>query len=865
MNGASKILTVSYGTFSCTLEGFDDPFNTMKAIAEYFRDLAAEDRYFGAEPPTPDAAMLHRIAEREIQRRVEAKIGDHGVTLRAEEGVTPKVTFATPAATPAAQPASAAAAPVVTPVAAPQPAAPVLASAAEAAPAIESAAARLSRLRAAQAQSPRPAPQPEVALPVASVSPTYIDVQDYSEDQDLEAPSTADEVAAAAAAKALADQERAAQKEQRRARKASLLAAQAAAATAVAEPAAAPVVAEAVAAEPVAETPKAPEPVAPETVETAAALESLTASIRETLAGFGAGDDQLAVDLSEAQSAPEAEAAAAELDAGFDEILPEDSPAADSALIDGYDQIDAAASLPEAAPVAAEVAEPEAPAEAAAEAPKAEASVELPANVVAETIQRARARVIKIRRLDVVPTAPAISPEAFSPEALAPAAAPAQPAAGLSAADLADLERALADAPAPLAAPLSAEAEADLESELAALQAELGQGEAEVATEAAAEPEVEIEAAEIETVEIETAEIEEVAFETLDSAAEPVAAETAEITAPQMAELEVAEEPLAEPEAAAEVAEAEIVEPEMAEAEPEIAAAEIAEPEIAEPEIEAPVAAQTAAPETGPHAEPHRLPAVETGEAAVNRLLEKANSEFEVPETKRRRSAIAHLKAAVLATVAERRINPNGKKPDAERMDPYRQDLNQVVRPASGERPAPLVLVSSQRIDRTPESATRPQAVQAVQPVRPRRVTSGMHGGAAASRATIEDVTLRLEDSEARASARPSADISNVFADPGKQSFQEFADALGAHSMQDLIEAAGAYCTLVLGQESFTRPLLFRQIESLPGHEPEAAREDGLRGFGRLLRDGRLTKTKRGQYVMAESSPILTEARRQAK
>lgn len=62
MTASGKTLTVTYGAFACTIDGYDDPMPVLRSVVAFFRDLTAEDPAFGtvAMPPAAPAAAPPR-------------------------------------------------------------------------------------------------------------------------------------------------------------------------------------------------------------------------------------------------------------------------------------------------------------------------------------------------------------------------------------------------------------------------------------------------------------------------------------------------------------------------------------------------------------------------------------------------------------------------------------------------------------------------------------------------------------------------------------------------------------------------------------------------------------------------------------
>ena len=57
MDNTGKKLKVEYGAFSCTLEGYDDPFPIMRKVVDHFHQLSRNDPDFGAKLRHHDLAI----------------------------------------------------------------------------------------------------------------------------------------------------------------------------------------------------------------------------------------------------------------------------------------------------------------------------------------------------------------------------------------------------------------------------------------------------------------------------------------------------------------------------------------------------------------------------------------------------------------------------------------------------------------------------------------------------------------------------------------------------------------------------------------------------------------------------------------
>ena len=151
------------------------------------------------------------------------------------------------------------------------------------------------------------------------------------------------------------------------------------------------------------------------------------------------------------------------------------------------------------------------------------------------------------------------------------------------------------------------------------------------------------------------------------------------------------------------------------------------------------------------------------------------------------------------------------------------------------------MLVSEQRVDR-PDAPAAPADTA----VRPRRVTRGRL--AMESEAADRPQGMVTSDEEA----------AGIFADSGN--FAEFAEKMGASGLPEMLECAAAYASYVEGRPHFSHPEIMRVVRRVEGHE-HLSREDSLRTFGQLLRQGKIRKVNRGQFTISKSSRYTPEVR----
>lgn len=732
----NKVLTVSYGTFSCTLEGFEDSFDTMKAIAEYFRDLAADDRYFGAEPPQPDAEMMARIAQREIARQVEARRGEGGIHLRAAAPAT------APAAAPAPAPAS---------VAPPAPAAPEE---------DQSAAPAVARTDELTSDSPRTTPeaapqmQPAVQneAPDAPAATAPVDVsEDVAEPED----DWAEDVPSAASA---------------------------------------------------------PEAEAEDTVPAADSIAAKLQRIRAVVAKAPHQDEEFIEDEHADAVETDASDLAAETTAelyedhhdGEEDAEDADVASDEETVSDILDRLDLTgtrrkAETDDRADTAhGDTAEVPAPSQEDTEAqPEAQPAA-------AERPQRPRTIRVMPKRAASETEGPAEAPS-DTPESASTAEATPQPASPLRLGDDTAVSVPSGEQPS---------------NEQAASEA------------APSEPVRPRRPVRGRVIRVKRAQADETL---IDATAEDVTPRQRPEATPAVST------------SLSEDDEAELM-AELAAVEAELMASTTDTDEVPQQdETDGEDAFDDGGPAVAPAApaaprateRPAREILTSRGgspDGDVSRLMAAADDRLSDEDAASSRETYNQLRAAVAAAQADPGDSDEQRREARTRA--FRDDLASVVRPsraasaepgsgrgAATSRPAPLKLVAEQRIDPAPQENTPTMAPAAASaPVRPRRVSS----------------VLAASEEEDAAPATRQQD----------GAFASYASEKGAVELHELLEAAASYMSFVEGRESFSRPQLINKVRTLDG-QSDFNREDSLRFFGQLLREGKLKKASNGRFSVS--------------
>ena len=224
----------------------------------------------------------------------------------------------------------------------------------------------------------------------------------------------------------------------------------------------------------------------------------------------------------------------------------------------------------------------------------------------------------------------------------------------------------------------------------------------------------------------------------------------------------------------------------------------------------------------------------------VGRLLKETDAQFADDEGIRRRRVISQMRAAVAATKAERVLSTPISPAEQARQDqsPYRRDLDR-VKPAdptlnvgeAAEAPAPAPAAPAPVAEDAPAPATEASAKAA-----PLVLVSSQ----------------RVDEAPASTPAPAPSRPDNRVVSEGAR-FAAFAEEMGAEELPDLLEAAAAFSAFVEGQPHFSRPEIMKRVARI---DPalSLSREIGLRSFGMLLRQGKIRKLQRGQFTIAEDT-----------